>query len=222
MTVRQRFRRLTLALVGTVLTFTPLACSHQESKTTPAPRPVSQERSNPTAFSGSGTLTAPAPGSNAMTYNPALAPADAAILASVTPHGYNYSRSVATLVVAGLLPNRSYAAQAHTNPCGATGQDAGLLYQNRIDPAARPDAASTDPRYTNSHNEIWLDVRTDASGEGTSQTTVPFGFTDRRPGSIVLSEATATGTGPGHAGEAGAPIACVTLQPDTGTSSGGR
>ena len=154
-----------------------------------------------------------------MTYNPASAPADAAILASVIPHGYDYSRIVATLVVAGLQPNRSYAAQAHTNPCGPTAQDAGPPYQDRIDSAARPDAPSAAPRYANPHNDIRLDIHTDAAGEGTSQTTVPFGFTDRRPGSIVLNEATATA--PGHAGEAGAPIACVTLQP-ADDSSGRR
>ncbi|MGH3617150.1 MAG: superoxide dismutase [Pseudonocardiaceae bacterium] len=211
-TVRQRGRRLTLAVAATVLAFTPMACGHQPSSQAAAQAPVSHARPDPTALSGSGTFTPPDPASKAITYNPSLAPPDAAVLASVTPSGY-YPRTVATLVVAGLLPNRSYAAAAHTNACGTTGQDAGPYYQNRIDPAASPQAASTNPRYANPRNEIWQDIRTDAAGQGTSQTTVPFGFTDRRPGSIELHEATATPTAPGQAGATGAPIACVTLVP---------
>ena len=211
-TGRQMGRRLTLAVAATVLAFTPMACGHQQSQT-PAAKPASHARPDPTALSGSGTFTAPDPASKAITYNPSLAPADSAVLASVTPSGYGYSRTVATLVVAGLQPNRSYAAHAHTNACGRTGEDAGPYYQNRIDPAASSQAASTNSRYANPRNEIWLDIRTDATGQGTSQTAVPFGFTDRRPGSIVLHEATATPTAPGQAGATGAPIACVTLVP---------
>jgi Cu-Zn family superoxide dismutase len=43
---------------------------------------------------------------------------------------------------------------------------------------------------------------------------VPFVFTDRGPGSIVVHEAEQTATGPGQAGEAGARIACLTLAAD--------
>ena len=204
-------RRRTLAVAAAVLAFTPMACGHQQPQT-PAQTPASQARPDPTALSASGTFTPPDPASKAITYNPSLAPPDAAVLASVTPAGYN-PRTVATLVVAGLLPNRSYAAHAHTNACGRIGEDAGPYYQNRIDPAARTQPVSTNPRYANPRNEIWLDIRTDAAGEGTSQTSVPFGFTDHRPGSIVLHEATATPAAPGQAGATGAPIACVTLVP---------
>lgn len=42
----------------------------------------------------------------------------AAILASVLPAGADYSKTVATLHVAGLLPNRGYAVHVHTDPCG--------------------------------------------------------------------------------------------------------
>jgi superoxide dismutase, Cu-Zn family len=205
-------RRLTFAVVGTVLALTPVACGHQQAQA-PTATPASHARPNPTALSGSGTFTSPDPASKAITYNPSLAPVDAAILTSVTPGGYDYSSTVATVVVAGLLPNRSYAVHAHTNACGLTGEDAGPHYQNRLDPAAKPSAPSTNPQYANPRNEIWLDIRTDATGEGTSQTTVPFGFTDRRPGSIVLHEAMTTATTPGQAGKAGARIACVTLFP---------
>jgi Cu-Zn family superoxide dismutase len=60
-------------------------------------------------------------------------------------------------------------------------------------------------------NEVWLDVRTDATGAGTARTTVPLVFADRGPGSIVVHEAEQTATGPGHAGTAGDRIACITL-----------
>jgi Cu-Zn family superoxide dismutase len=42
-------------------------------------------------------------------------------------------------------------------------------------------------------------------------TTVPFIFTDRAPGSIVVHEADHTETAPGKAGTAGAGIACLTV-----------
>lgn len=209
-TARRVCRWLTPAVIGTVMALTPMACAHQAPKT-PAATPTSQARLNPTVLSGSGTLTAPNPAAEAVTYNPALAPVDAAILASLMPSGYGYSHTVATLVVAGLLPNRGYAIHAHAKACGATGEAAGPHYQNRLDPAATPQTPSTNPDYANPRNEIWLDVHTNAAGSGTSHTTVPFTFTDRTPGSIVVHEAMTTATAPGHAGQAGARIACLTL-----------
>jgi hypothetical protein len=50
----------------------------------------------------------------------------------------------------------------------------------------------------NPQNEIWLDVRTDASGSGTSRTTVPFVFTDWGPGSVVVGDAAQTSLGEGR------------------------
>ncbi|HSL07141.1 MAG TPA: superoxide dismutase [Pseudonocardiaceae bacterium] len=210
MTGRRICRRLTLAIIGTVMALTPMACAHQGPKTLAA-TPPGHGRPNPPVLAGSGTLTAPNSTAEAVTYNPALAPVNAAILTALMPSGYGYSHTVATFVVAGLLPNRGYAVHAHTNACGATGQDAGPHYQNRIDPAATPQAPSTNPEYANPRNEIWLDVRTNAAGSGTSRTIVPFTFTDRPPGSIVVHEAMATATAPGQAGQAGARIACLTL-----------
>lgn len=181
-----------------------------QAPTTPVPTLAGYGRQAPPVLSGSGTLAAPGSDVEAVTYNPALAPAGAAILASLLPSGY-YSRTVASLTVAGLLPNRGYAVHVHTNACGVTGQDAGPHYQNRIDPAASPQAPSTNPDYANPRNEIWLDVRTNAAGSGSSRTTVPFTFTDRIPGSIVVHEAMTTATAPGQAGNAGARVACLTL-----------
>jgi Cu-Zn family superoxide dismutase len=132
----------------------------------------------------------------------------------MTPSGHT---TTAELTVSGMLPNRGYAVHAHTNVCGDTGAAAGPHYQNRIDPAATPQKPSSDPEFANPRNEVWLDVRTDATGSGTARTTVPFVFTDRGPGSIVVHEAMETATAPGKAGQAGARIACVTLAPGGGT-----
>ncbi|MGH3593236.1 MAG: superoxide dismutase, partial [Pseudonocardiaceae bacterium] len=158
---------------------------------------------------GSGTLTTPNPASKAITYNPDLAPIGAAMTARLIPSSDGSTR--AELTVFGLLPNRGYAAHAHTRSCGIAADEAGPRFQNHLDPAATPQAPSSSPRYANPNNEVWLDVRTDATGAGISITTMPFVFTDRAPGSIVLHEAMRTLTDPGHAGNAGAPIACLTL-----------
>ena len=115
------------------------------------------------------------------------------------------------LEVEGLLPNRGYAAHAHVNACGTTGDAAGPHFQNQVDPAAGPGKPSTDPTYANPQNEIWLDLRTDGDGDGEARSEVPFVFTDRAPASVVIHEAEVTGTAPGQAGTAGARLACITV-----------
>ena len=209
-TTRWVCRWLTVALAGTVLALA-LVISPQRGPQTAGVTPASYGRSVPVSLIGTGTFTRPNPTSKAITYNTALVPLGAGILASMEPSGGDRSQTVATLTITGLLRNRGYAVHAHTNPCGATGEDAGPHYQNHLDPAATPQRPSTDPHYANPRNEIWLDVRTDANGEGISRTTVPFVFTNRAPGSIVIHEAQGTATGPGQAGEAGPRVACLTL-----------
>ena len=209
-TIRRRGRWLTVAIAGTVLAIA-LVINPQQGPQTAAATPASYGRSLPVSLTGSGTFTLPDRTSKAITYNTALVPVDATIWASMEPSGWDDSQTVATLAVTGLLPNRGYAVHAHTNPCGATGEDAGPHYQNHLDPAATPQHPSTDLNYANPGNEIWLDVRTNANGEGTSRITVPFVFTNRAPGSIVIHEAMSTATGSDHAGQAGARVACLTL-----------
>ncbi|MGH3825362.1 MAG: superoxide dismutase [Pseudonocardiaceae bacterium] len=157
---------------------------------------------------GEGTLSAPAPDAKAITYNPALAPTGAQLSATMTPSGES---TIAELTVSGMVPNRSYAVHAHTAACNVNPASAGPHYQNEVDPAATTQNPSTNPEYANPQNETWLDLRTDASGSGSDRRTVPFVFTDRGPASIVIHEAMQTATHPGHAGEAGARIACLTL-----------
>jgi Cu-Zn family superoxide dismutase len=167
---------------------------------------------------GEGTLAAPTSTPNvttasatttkAETYNPALAPLGAHVEAALTPSGESTN---VELTVSGFPPNRGYAAYADVNSCGGFPNAEGPHYQNRIDPAATAQAPSTNPAYANPSNEILLDLRTDAAGSGTARTTVPFVFTDRGPGSIVVYDAMQTATAPGQAGNAGARIACLTL-----------
>ncbi len=202
------WRRLTLIVIGAVVALIPVSCAYQGlSRPTP---PLGSESPQPAvSLFGSGTLTTPNPTSKAITYNPDLAPVGAAVTAALIPSSEGSTR--AELTVSGLLPNRGYAVHAHTKACGATGEAAGPHFQNHPDPAATPQAPSTNPEYANPNNEIWLDVRTDAAGAGTSNATVPFILTDRVPGSIVIHEGMQTPTAPGQAGQAGARIACLTL-----------
>lgn len=202
-------RRLTLAMVTAGVALMPVACAYQG---------LTMASVTAATLHGEGTLAAPTSAPNvttasatttkAETYNPALAPVGAHLQAALTPSGES---TTAEFTVSGLLPDRGYAAYADVNACGGFPDAEVPHYQNRIDPAATARAPSTNPEYANPSNEIWLDLRTDATGSGTARTTVPFVFTDRGPGSIVVYEAMQTGTGPGHAGKAGARIACLTL-----------
>ncbi|HEU0088792.1 MAG TPA: superoxide dismutase [Pseudonocardiaceae bacterium] len=210
--------RLTLAALGVAVAFAPLACSSQQNASQPATSPpATTSAANTSAtspagpaakLSGGGTLAAPEQATDAFTYDPALAPVGAylAVTMATLPDSTRVE-----LDVSGLLPNRGYAVHLHAKPCGPTGAAAGPHFQHQIDPAATPDQPSTNPEFANPRNEIWLDVRTDATGSGTSSTEVPFVFTDRRPASVVVHKAMATATGPGQAGMAGERIACVTL-----------
>jgi superoxide dismutase, Cu-Zn family len=155
-----------------------------------------------------GVLAPPDRATTAFTYNPALAPEGATIEVESDSRG---GSTEIRLDVDGLLPNRGYAAHAHVNACGPTGDAAGPHFQNQVDPAAAPGKPSTDPAYANPQNEIWLDLRTDGNGDGESRAEVPFAFTDRAPASVIIHEAEATGTAPGQAGSAGARLACITV-----------
>jgi Cu-Zn family superoxide dismutase len=197
-----------LLIVGTVMAVAPVGWAYQ-GISMPAASTAFDSPESPLFLFGSGTLTPPNPVSKAITYDPDLAPIGAAMTARLIPSRDGSTR--AELTVFGLLPDRGYAAHAHTQACGVTADAAGPHFQNHLDPAATSPAPSSNPRYANPNNEIWLDVRTDSTGAGTATTTVPFVLTDRAPGSIVVHEAMRTLTDPGHAGTAGARIACLTL-----------
>lgn len=206
---RPLVRRLTLAALGVAVALAPIACSAQQGTSVPAPTTTGTDETTAVAdLGGEARLTTPGPLSNAVTYDPVIAPVGA--LLRVALNTSNKS-TTATLDVSGLLPNRGYAVHLHDKPCGLTGAAAGPHFQHQIDPAATPDTPSTDPEFANPRNEIWLDIRTDATGSGTSDTEVPFVFTDRVPASVVVHEQMVTATDPGKAGQAGDRVACFTL-----------
>lgn len=143
------------------------------------------------------------PGADGVTYDEALVPvgSDATVL-SLPIAG----RTEVTLRVRGLVPHRGYGVHVHQRPCGATGDAAGPHYQHVPDPVQ----PSVDPAYANPRNEIWLDLTTDDTGAATTSTSVDWQFVDRHAGSVVL-HAERTHTAPGHAGTAGARLACVNV-----------
>src|SRR5919205_160178 len=108
MTLRRTCRWLTVAIAATVLALTLVINPHQGPQTA-ALTPASYGRSVPASLIGSGTFTLPDPTSKTITYNTALVPVDAGILASIEPAGgWDRSQTVATLTVTGLLRNRGY------------------------------------------------------------------------------------------------------------------
>jgi superoxide dismutase, Cu-Zn family len=142
-------------------------------------------------------------GADAVTYDEALVPTGSrATVLSIPAVG----GTVVSLRVRDLVPGRRYGVHVHQNLCGATGDVAGPHYQHVPDPVQ----PSVDPAYANPRNEIWLDLTTDRNGDARSSTTVDWQFVDRHAGSVVL-HAEHTHTAPGHAGTAGARLACVTL-----------
>jgi Cu-Zn family superoxide dismutase len=115
--------------------------------------------------------------------------------------------TIITLHVKGLKPLTEYGAHAHVNPCGATGTAAGPHWQNVIDPVT----PSVNPAYANPGNEIWLDLTTDADGNGGAQSKQSWQFPeDRRPHSVII-HAMKTSTAPGTAGTAGARLGCLSV-----------
>lgn len=144
-------------------------------------------------------------GGQAVTYDPARVPVGAGVrVGTRSADGV----TTTTLQVRGLQPNTTYGAHAHVNRCGATGEAAGPHLQFRPDPVQ----PSVDPAYANPRNEIWLDLTTDARGEGTATSTVAWMLpAERSPRSVVLHDM-ATTTGPGAAGTAGGRSACVDVR----------
>ncbi|MEU3272463.1 superoxide dismutase family protein [Saccharomonospora sp. NPDC006951] len=157
-------------------------------------------------FAGArGTFGPYSEGRVATTYDPSLVPSGAT--------GRVYSMSgkntgtFTTLSVSGLRPERQYGAHVHVKPCGSSGGDAGPHFQNVVDPAA---GTSTDPAYANPDNEIWLDFTTSKRGAALASSHVEWAFGERKPASVVIHEH-GTSTEHGHAGDAGARLACINV-----------
>lgn len=115
--------------------------------------------------------------------------------------------SIVTLHVWGMASDTVYGAHAHVNGCGATGAAAGPHFQNRLDPVT----PSVDPAYANPGNEIWLDLTTDAEGNGAAQAKVAWQFSPERRARSVIIHREHTSTEAGEAGTAGARLACLAV-----------
>ncbi|OAR26771.1 hypothetical protein A8W25_00195 [Streptomyces sp. ERV7] len=141
----------------------------------------------------------------AVTYDPAGMPVGARVAVnelSAPDGGTRFDLSIE-----GALAQHTYGVHVHREPCGAHPEDSGAHYQDRLD----PQQPSTDPVYANPRNEVWLDVTTDGRGDGKSATQVAWRFRPGEAGSLVFHQE-ATATGPGHAGTAGARLACVSVR----------
>lgn len=126
--------------------------------------------------------------------------------ATPSPHGSQGGHEGTSVMVwlHGAKANHTFGVHVHTKTCGTMPDDSGPHYQNTKDPKQ----PSTNPKYANPHNEVWLDLKTDESGDGHSMTHVNWRFRDSQARSIVIHEH-ATATQKGHAGMAGARAACV-------------
>lgn len=129
------------AVFGAMVAVAAVGCAYRGLSMATPPAVDQGWKPAASAFS-SATLAAPNPTSKVTTYNSNLAPLGAAITAIVIASANG--STTAQLTVAGLLPNRGYAVHAHTKACGATADAAGSHFQNHIDPAATPQAPSSD------------------------------------------------------------------------------
>lgn len=141
---------------------------------------------------------------NAVTYNTQLVPQGARVQVKEELRRGGGTRI--ELRLRDLVPNRVYGAHVHTKPCGALPADAGPHYQNVVDPTQ----PSVDPAYANQVNEVWLDLATNKDGSDRSTAMVGWRFREGGARSVVLHE-TGTAMHPGHAGTAGARLACVNV-----------
>lgn len=137
-----------------------------------------------------------------LTVYTALAPAGAT--AKVHSVETGDGRTLVTLHVRGLQPHTEYGAHAHVYPCGMTGAAAGPHFQYR-------QGGLTDPAFANPQNEIWLDLTTNAAGNGHAKAVVDWQFTATRRAQSVIIHERHTSTGTGVAGTAGQRVACLSV-----------
>lgn len=101
------------------------------------------------------------------------------------------SRSIVTLHVAGLVPDRAFGAHVHVGTCAQMG-----LGHYMHDPVA---GATPD-------NEVWLDFRTNAAGRGHAHAVVDWTFRPGAARSVVIHDTTTNSTG-----TAGPKLACLDI-----------
>ena len=162
-----------------------------------------------------GVFDVPGAATTAVTYDVAQVPVGAEV---DRPRGADRQpqdgRSRCT--PAACCRTRRTARTRTTGRAALTGAAAGAHYQNVPDPAVggSETVASTDAAYANPSNEVWLDLETNAAGNGRAQTVVDWTFrptADGAPRSVILHLNTTSTGGTPPAGNAGARLACVTI-----------
>jgi Cu-Zn family superoxide dismutase len=104
-----------------------------------------------------------------------------------------------SLTVTGLPPNRVFESRLHKLMCDT--DSAGADYQNHPYPR---DGSATDPAFSNSTNEAWIDFTTDANGAAYSETTVNWMPRPDQANAIIIHDLAPDAN-------VGAPLACTNL-----------
>jgi superoxide dismutase, Cu-Zn family len=143
-------------------------------------------------------------GATAITYDPQRVPVGAEAEVEVDKED---GGTKVKLKIEGLKPDTAFGSHVHVAACGESPDDAGPHYQDKAD----PQKPSTDPKYANRQNEVWLDFTTDSKGEGEAESTVGWQLRDGEGQSVVI-HAMPTKTEPGKAGTAGDRLACINIR----------
>ena len=128
------------------------------------------------------------------TANPVLAGATARVHAVEGANG----KTIVTLEVAGLAPNREFGSHVHVGACNAANK-AGGHYQN---------VPGTGENFANAQNEVWLDFETDDEGNGSAQAKVDWTFRPDGANAVIIHDHHTPDEDP-VAGVAGPKLACL-------------
>jgi Cu-Zn family superoxide dismutase len=121
-------------------------------------------------------------------------------------HGMPPRGTFVFIALRGVAPDHHFGIHVHTRPCGTQPDSSGPHYQNVKDPKQ----PSTNPKYANPRNEVWLDTTTNSRGDARAKSLVKWHFRAGEARSVVIHEH-GTGTHMGRAGMAGDRVACVNV-----------
>lgn len=135
--------------------------------------------------------------SKAVTYDRGLVPVGSLI--NVRQQTDASGATTVELRVSGLKAGHNYGVHIHQKACGAKPDDAGKHYQNK---------PGTDAAHVNDKNEVWLDFKADAKGNGYAKAKHGWAFRKGEAGSVVIHSAPGT---------KGTRAACFTVPFDSAT-----
>ncbi|WP_234365355.1 superoxide dismutase family protein [Streptomyces sp. RTd22] len=121
-------------------------------------------------------------------------------------HGMPPRGTFVFLALRGVDPDHHFGIHVHTRSCGTKPDSSGPHYQNMED----PEQPSTNPKYANPRNEMWLDLTTNSRGDGRAKSLVKWHFRPGEARSVVIHEH-GTATHMGRAGVAGDRVACINV-----------